>query len=396
LKVALISRTPPARCGIAEYTSMLGEALSSLGVDVVLVGNVEEKDGLPRTYSEPYSGLASWKCFSVRRFKALDVLKCLEDSGPFDVVHIQHDYSIFTDNNEFLKLLEKLSSRVPAVVTMHTVLHSLRGSDVVSFQSKVAALSAAVVVHSELQEYELYAQGADMVKIYRVPHGTALNPYVGRVEKEQVLSELAGRKVNVGEDTLIAVPGFARWNKGVDVAVEAFKILLDEGVEAKLILGAPQHGVDERLYTLAESKLGKSSRLVLIRRYMDRYEMFKLLAAVDLAIFPYRDPHVISVSGALHMAMGSFVKVACTRHPKLVECELLAPEAVFPALDSRLLAYKIREVIARGSAAASIYRNLWRYAYETEWRRVAKTTLKLYEALLSYKGNSGVGLRKVY
>ncbi|MET1127754.1 MAG: glycosyltransferase [Thermoproteota archaeon] len=396
MKVALVSRIPPARCGIAEYTSMLGEALSSLGADVVLVGNVEEKDGLPRTYAEPYSGLASWKCFSVGRFRALDVLKCLEGLGPLDVVHIQHDYSIFTDNSEFLKLLEKLRGKVPVVVTMHTVLHSLRGSDVVPFQSKVVALSAAVVVHSELQEYELYAQGADMAKIYKVPHGTALNPYVGRVKKKQVLSELAGRKVSVGEDTLIAVPGFARWNKGVDVAIEAFKILLDEGVEAKLILGAPQHGADERLYALAGSKLGESSRVVLIRRYMDRYEMFKLLAAVDLAIFPYRDPHVISVSGALHMAMGSFVKVVCTRHPKLVECELLAPEAVVPALDPRLLAYRIREVIARGSAADSIYGNFWRYAYETEWRRVAKTTLKLYEALLSHRENSGVDLGKVH
>ena len=378
MRVAIVSRVPPATCGIAEYNAMLGESLSSNGVDVIFVGNVEEKERLPATYVEPYSGLRARKCFSVDKFRAGDVVDCVLEEDP-DIVHVEHDYDIFRDSGETETMLREIKKRgYPVAITLHSVHHALSGREWVSAQVKMTNIADAIIVHSVLQLHELQYQGVDISKIRVVPHGTLLNPFLGRVDRSSVISELAGVEADLEGKTVITVPGFSRWNKGIDIVLEVFKAVRDK-TESVLVIGVPQRPRDKALV----DKLLDEKGVIVIPKFINRTEFLRLLASVDVAVFPYRQPRVIAVSGAFHLAIGSKLRLVCTRHPKLFECEMLAPNVVAPDLKPRLLAPLLEKVASKNYDPSRDLDRLWKYAEETSWDRVARKTIEVYKEIVS-------------
>jgi len=374
LKVAIVSRVPPATCGIAEYNAMLGESLLSKGVKVVYLGNREEKERLPDTYLEPYSGARARKCFSVARFRSEDVVRCVSEEDP-DVVHIEHDYDIFRDNRETEKMVAAIKELgYPLVVTFHTVHHALSGKDFVNTQVRIVSVADAVIVHSILQLHELQYQGAEVSKVRIIPHGTLLNPFLGRVDKSSTISSLAGIELDLDDKTVITVPGFSRWNKGVDVILEVYRAVREE-TNSVLVLGLPQRPRDETLLNKSLREQG----VVLVPKFMNRTEFLKLLASVDVAVFPYREPRVIGVSGAFHLAIGSKLRLLCTRHPKLVECEMYAPNVVAPDLKPDIMIPLLKRIASDSYDPLTDLGELWDYAERTSWENIALETIKTYE-----------------
>ena len=88
------------------------------------------------------------------------VLDRLAEIGGVDVLHVQHEYEIFGSSDRFIEMLraaraDRLARSV--IVTLHTVYRAPEGSDIARFQREVASSTDAVIVHSWLQEQELYA-----------------------------------------------------------------------------------------------------------------------------------------------------------------------------------------------------------------------------------------------
>ncbi|NPA96045.1 MAG: glycosyltransferase [Crenarchaeota archaeon] len=380
MRVAMVSRAPPTRCGVAEYSSMLAESLKTL-VDIEFLADVE--GAKYRRGVEPYSGVKAEPCFeSGKPGFSEGIERAVARSKP-DVVHVQHEYGIFPSNGEFVEMVKRvreLGSRV--VVTMHTVAHALHKPEWIEFHRALGRSADAIVVHSPMQHAELVYQGVEPSKVRVIPHGTALNPFARVVSKSVALSKL-GIDMDP-EPPIITTPGFVRADKGLDVLLKSFEIIR-RNYDAKLLLiGHPQDGFEtvERIRRFLEARQWLSRDVALVRAYLAREELLLLLAAVDIVVLPYRDSGLYSVSGALHLAIGSRKPVVCTQTPRLYECYTIAPELSVPVPEPERVARKLRMVLEGDDIVRECVERLWRYALFTKWDRVAEMHSKLYIEVL--------------
>jgi len=383
MEVKIISRVPPTPCGVAEYSSMLGEALKNVGVDIEFLADVEGEE-MGRNGIDPYSGIRAVPIFKsgVEGFSKT-LVEYIEKIRP-ELVHIQHEYSIFPSNEELVSMIKKIremGSRV--VVTMHSVAHSLHRPQLVEFHRALSKCVNALIVHSPLQHGELLMQRVDVSKVRVVPHGTLLNPLIDVVSKSMALGRL-GIELDDVEAPLISVPGFIRMDKGLDVVLKSFEIVR-KYYDAKLLLvGHPQNGNGPvvRLKEFLERREWLRRDVVVLQSFLPREGLLLLMRAIDVAVFPYRDSDLLSVSGAFHLAIGSRKPVVCTQTPRLSECITIAPELSVPTPDPVAIARKLRLVLEGDAIVRECVERLWRYAIQTSWDRVARMHVQLFvEAL---------------
>jgi glycosyltransferase involved in cell wall biosynthesis len=249
-------------------------------------------------------------------------------------------------------------------------------------QKSLGELVDAIIVHSSLQEFELLNQGVSYNKLFRIPHGTFINPYVSS-DRYHLLDELGLRADN---RKLLIVPGFLRRNKGPDLILEAFRVLerkCNNGM--KLVVWGEAQGSDNLRFVtqLFGKHRFREDNVIFARGFLEREAMLKLLASMDLVVLPYVEPpHCYSVSGAFHMTIGSFKPVVCTRVPKLIECYEIAPSLVVTPNNPDLLAAKIHDVLTRIEVYQEDLRALNEYARKTSWQNVARMHVRLYRSLI--------------
>ncbi len=372
MKVGFVSRYPPVHCGIAEYTKMLSSAMRSLNpkIDVIVFATEEAR-------RNPYSdGIVEvYPCYS--RFER-DYSKLLDMLNDYrvDVLHVQHEYNIFGSNKELIEALLKAKREGLAKIvgiTMHTVDHpfSPRANVTLKFQSWLNELDF-IIVHSPLQEYELQIQGIDPQKINRIPHGTLINPHLCKTREE--LCESLGIEYDF-DGVVLTIPGFIRRDKGFDVLFESLKILKDIKFTL-LIAGEPQEEEIVRLIETSEFKI------TLMERYLSSDEILRAVALADAIVLPYRDKRQYSVSGILHLSMGSLKPIVGTRVPRLIEFYQHAPRLTVPPGNPNALAEKIKWLINNYDYALAYMTEVYSYAARTQWIRMASRHIKTYMSLL--------------
>ncbi len=403
MRVVFVGRYPPRRCGVAEYTYYLASALREYhGVDVSVAASVDtDEDG----ESGFIDGVCVRRCFSSYDFDSYGaVVECVEEFGGADVVHIQHEYGIFPMHEAFIRLIKSLRERVGGVVvTLHTVKRpvaavnaldncgsllkeALLDASTVSYQRRLVEAADAVVVHSIVQETELWAQGADLSKVWRIPHGTVQNPYTEVCHKELL------QKLGVDADSpILSVPGFMRLDKGLDTLLKAMAKVTNV-VDATLVIAGTNQRSYGEMFSKLVSKLPKGSVKVL-NKFLTRDEMLMLAAASDVIVLPYREKvENVSVSGILHLAMGSYRPIVASRVPRLVEYYTLAPEMCVAPNNVEELANKLVDVLEGRVDVKSVVRRVRKYARETSWSRISGIHVKMYSELVELKRASNLSI----
>jgi glycosyltransferase involved in cell wall biosynthesis len=308
------------------------------------------------------------------------ILNEVSREGQFDVIHIQHEYSIFPADAKFLDFLRELKRHCcQLIVTLHNVRHPLHYPGIEKFQRKLCEIVDVVIVHSSLQEMELLHQGASQDKIVRIPHGTRIARLVSKLD---ALKEL---NLNIPSNfKIILVQGFLRRDKGLHIVLEAMDLLLNKYNyrEAVLLVAGQIQGPEANKDYVTEF-LNKLKRIeghfIVLNKYLTRREIDLVYSAADLIVFPYVDVSGdIGVSGAFHLALGSFKPILCARVPRLIECYELAPRLTFPPQNPEALAAKMYLVLTNYERVLSYMKPLIQYAHETNWINVAKIHLRLY------------------
>ena len=381
LKVAYVSTYPPTHCGIAEYTKMLATALKSIlpQSNVFILSDVESGD--ERLDHEAQAKV--YPAFEKRATNYSKLLDILAEIGTVDILHIQHEYGVFGDTKSILEAAiearkEKLTKGI--VFTMHTVYHPLSGRvEALKFQKELS-LADAVIVHSFLQEFEIQHQGVDPLIIYRIPHGTLLNPYLG-TPRFKLIEELRIVKNEIA-GLIMVIPGFLRKDKGLDILVEALEPLGKERVFTVIVAGELR---DRELLEVIE-EAQKKVNLIFIERYLTNEEMLKLVALADAILLPYRDKlGVYSVSGILHLSMGSLKPIVGTRAPRLIELYQYVPRLTVPPRKPMELTKKIKWLMENYDYAVAYMTYLYGYAARTHWLRMARRHINLYNEILQRK-----------
>ncbi len=386
-RLGYVSTYPPTHCGVAEYTRFLARALKPLypearlhifsdigvsGSNVRLDGEIEVHPTFTAGGSDDYKG----------------ILKELSAVGGLDILHVQHEYGIYGHHDRILEacieakkehLIKKL------VFTLHTVYHPASNDErVLEFQKKLNSVDA-VIVHSYLMEFELRNQEVNPRIVYRIPHGTLLNPYLDETRRDLMSS------LNLDESRIsgiiLTTPGFLRRDKGLDLFIDAMN-RLESFKESFTLLIAGERRIssspeDKRMLEAIEEASGKLN-MIFLDKYLSDDEVLRVTALSDIIVLPYRD--VIgkySVSGILHLSMGSFKPIIGTRVPRLLELYQFSPRTTVAPMSPLELARMIRWCIRNYDYVVPYMSTLYGYAIRTQWVRMARRHLTLYRQLLT-------------
>jgi len=385
LKIGYVSTYPPTHCGIAEYTKFLLSALKSIHPQIKLhvFSDINPKSEIAER-SELAEVHPSFKSKSESYQEILDEIAAING---VNVLHVQHEYGIFGYHSGVLKTCleakkEKLVDKV--VFTLHSVYHPLSGiKGALEFQQNLNLIDA-VIVHSYLMEFELQNQGVDPLLIRRIPHGTFLNPYLDD-PRSKLLSALNLREEDLSGVVLTTL-GFLRRDKGLDLLVESVSNLeCKKGSITLLIAGEKR--IDRKEDKDIFDKIEEASRklnIIFLDRYLSEDEILKIAALADIIVLPYRDkPALYSVSGILHLSMGSFKPLIGTRVPRLIELYQFAPRATVPPKNPMQLSKSIRWCIRNYEHMVTYMATLYGYAVRTQWIRMARRHLSLYREILT-------------
>ncbi|MCE4604275.1 MAG: glycosyltransferase [Aeropyrum sp.] len=374
LKIAFVSRYPPVHCGVGEYTRMLSSGIKtvmpSASIQVFSTGEA----GWDKYYDESI-GVEIIPSYQRGADDYQGLVEQLEAVGGADIVHLQHEYGIYGHTPAIMEALIEARKRGLAsaiVVTFHTVLHKLgvRSSRQLEVQHTASSFDAAIA-HSVLMEFELQAQGVNPNVIVKIPHGTLVNPYLGYPRGS--LADKLGISVE-DDEFMIVTPGFLRPDKGLDVLMSA--IALTNSRMRLVVAGEPMGVSIEEIPALG-------GRVTVLERYLSTEEILMLAAMSDAIVLPYKDrPGKYSVSGVLHLSMGSLKPIVGTRVPRLVELYEYANILTVPPRSPELLAKKVEWVTRNYEIAASASASLYSYAASTQWPLIASQHLALYRGVI--------------
>lgn len=291
-------------------------------------------------------------------------------------VCVQHEHGIFggDDGAYVLDFLGAL--RVPALVTLHTVLK--RPSDSQKRIIKgIAAQSAELVVMSRVALELLAASyGVSGPRVKMIPHGIhEIRPR--DPQKLKMRFGVAGRR-------MLLTFGLLSPNKGIETMIRALPALVAAFPDVVyFVVGAThpmvvrQHGEAYRSMLEREAeRLDVREHVVFRDQFVANDELATYLQAADVFVSPYLNEAQVT-SGALSYAMGAGAAVVST--PYWHARELLADGRgrLFPFGDSAALAAAVAALLADRPELDRVRAAGYEYTRPMLWPRVGRQYLAL-------------------
>lgn len=364
------------RCGIADYTKMLVNALQQLDNMQVAVVPFDRQP-------HPRSDFRAWG----------------RQMNTGDVAHVQHEYAFFGYllpwKNHFSTFVSEIQK--PLVITRHVSLDGrlmVQGSGLrhTIWQAKWAFYSTRlnpyatvlnkktfdvaqqiIVLTGRLKE-QLLARGIDESKVHVIPPGV---PDVPHATRDEALRASWGWQ----DKRIICHFGFVAPAKGHLIALDALAQLPDDYVY--LIAGGSRIGAHDAYVEQIHQRvhmLGLSQR-VRMTGYLLTEEIAPMLAASDVLIFP--NTHAdFSYSLVTAIACGSAPIVAADVYSHREVAGECAGVALFNAGDATHLAREIQRVCNDDDMRARMLEGMRNYTQHHTWARVAEHTRAVYELAL--------------
>ena len=303
LRVAYVTPWPPHRSGIAHYAQVLASYLSEY-IDMTLyVENVNEVDpplfGMPvcsltdlPTEAEAYDTILYHIGNNTQFHRAIYQL-AWEIPG----VLVLHDYNINPFLSDAFLGTEQEDLYYTAALEAYGIARDSippHGLDTFDFPMSVALAkrSHVTIVHSAWVRDQLN----DANQVHVVPHGSMDGP------GEDIRVALEPLRARLGIDPsefVISTLGFVHRLKRVDVALNAIKKLVDQGLPIRFVIGGaivdPTLGIEEKI-----KELGLES-CVTMCGYLSEEDLEGVVALSDVVI-NLRCPSLGEASGTLMRA----------------------------------------------------------------------------------------------
>lgn len=291
-------------------------------------------------------------------------------------VCLQHEHGIFGGDDGAYVLDFLTTLRVPAVVTLHTVLRRPSESQKRVVQG-IAERSAALVVMSKVA-LDLLASSYDIggARVKLVPHGIHdMKPRDPQRLKAKF--GVAGRR-------MLLTFGLLSPGKGIETAIRALPALVATFPDlVYFVVGAthPQvirhHGEAYRTSLEREAeRLNVREHVVFRDQFVSNEELGAYLQAADVFVSPYLNEAQVT-SGALSYAMGAGAAVVST--PYWHAQELLADGrgALFPFGDGAALAKAVTALLGDPAHLERVRAAAHEYTRPMLWPHVGRQVLDL-------------------
>jgi len=299
VKVAYLSTYPPRECGIATFCEDLIHATGGGGAlpDPVVIAM--EGGARYHRYARPVVHVVD-----DRNEKDYQAAAEFINDSPADVVSIQHEFGIYgsVEGRGLYRFLSTIAR--PVVTNLHTVLPQPdeKTRDMIR---ALAEKSERVMVMNPIASQILHRDyGVSPKKVAFINHG-APSPSTER-------REAIKQRLGVGGKKVMCTFGLVGRGKGLEYAIEALPRLLRRHPDLVYLIvgqthpGAIRDGVDDYREALTRmiTELGIEGSVRFVNHYLSKDEIISYLAASDIYITPYLNPHQIC-SGTLAYAVAA-------------------------------------------------------------------------------------------
>lgn len=375
LRIAFLGTYPPRRCGIATFTRDLAVGMKAAHPRVKpMVVAVRDPAG-EYAYPEEVE-------YEIRQGAKGDYARAAELINYKDVrwVSVQHEYGIFGGDDGAYVLDFLAALRVPALVTLHTVLETPSDSQrtIVQRMAKAAVIVVMSGVAAELLARRYDVHGAN---VHIIPHGI---PDMSPRDQEALKAKFA-----VAGQRMILTFGLLGPNKGIETVIRALPAVIAACPDlVYFVVGAThpailrEHGEAYRTTLEREAeRLGVRDHVVFRDQYVTTEELCAYLQATDIFISPYLNEAQVT-SGALSYAMGAGAAVLST--PYWHAKELLADGrgCLFPFADAGALGRMIVALIQDPVELRRVRGAAYDFTRAFTWPRIGSRYLALGETMM--------------
>jgi len=299
VKVAYLSTYPPRECGIATFCEDLIHATGGGGAFPEPVVIAMEGGARYHRYSRPVVHVVD-----DRNEKDYQAAAEFINDSPADVVSIQHEFGIYggMEGRGMYRFLDAL--RKPVVTNLHTVLPQpdrMTHDMIRALAEKSERVMVMNPIASQIlrRDYDIAPR-----KVAFINHG-APSPSVER-------REAVKQRLGVGGKKVMCTFGLVGAGKGLEYAIQALPQVLRRHPELVYLIvgethpGAIRNGADEYRESLTRliGELGVEDSVRFVNHYLTKDEIISYLAASDIYITPYINPHQIC-SGTLAYAVAA-------------------------------------------------------------------------------------------
>ena len=293
--LALIGNALPRKCGLATYTSHVADALRQYYPEMKL-DHYAMDDGSGVFYP---GSILTIDADAIESYQ--DAARQIEASGA-DAIWLQHEYGIFggTAGCNILELVA--ATRLPLILTVHTVLDQPTDEQEVVLQRLLDRAQRTIVMSSTGADILKRRHGVADERLRIVPHGVPNRPWRNPDElKSQFGWE--GRKV-------LMTFGLLAPDKGIRHMIEAMPAIVREHPDALYeVVGAThpnqvrKEGERHRRMLMDLSReLGVEDHVRFVDSFVEQEMLLDMLQAADIYVTPYLNMAQVT-SGTLSYAV---------------------------------------------------------------------------------------------
>ncbi len=365
--LALIGNALPRRCGLATYTSDVAGALR-LRYPAMQLDHYAMDDGSGVAYPDSIRTIDA-ECPAAYRAAA----EAIEASGA-EAIWLQHEFGIFGGEagSHILELTS--ATRLPLIVTLHTVLEQPRDEQDEVLRRLVDRAERTIVMAAKGAEILERCYGVPPERIRVIPHGVPDRPQRHPDEYKPRFG-WQGRKVLMTFGLL--APG-----KGIEHMIEAMPAIVERHPDTLYeIVGATHPNLVRRdgecyrtMLMNRARELGVEDHVRFVDRFVEQEELLDMLQASDVYVTPYLNMAQVT-SGTLSYAVAVGKPVIAT--PYVHARELLADGngVIVPAADPVALASSAIELLSNDTRRQALANAAYRRGREMLWPRVVEQAL---------------------
>lgn len=365
--IALVGNALPRKCGLATYSSHVADALR-LRYPAMQVDHYAMDDGTDIEYPKEINVIEADNKAAYRA-----AAERIEASGA-EVIWLQHEYGIFGGpaGSDVLELTS--ATRLPIILTLHTVLEE-PSEEQEAVLNRLAARADRIIVMAEAAADILKRRYQVPIKrISVIPHGVPDRPLR---DPDELKPEFGwtGRRV-------LMTFGLIAPNKGIRHMIEAMpEIVRAEPNALYEIVGATHPNLVRNegechrtmLIELARS-LGVEDHVRFVDRFVDEDELLDMLQAADVYVTPYLNMAQVT-SGTLAYAVAVGKPVISTGYVHAREILADGHGVIVPTADPAALGKAAISLLSDDELRQSLARAAYRRGRQMLWPRVVERSL---------------------
>jgi len=346
-------------CGIATYCENLFAAMSGKIRCCVLSDKSRNREN-------PACEDGVIPCFSAEHEDSYIGIADEAISQGNQIVHFQHEFGIFQNNNAYIDILRFLRQCGFKVITTYHTVPLSKSND------KIFEASDLNIVHTEMAAYRLYAVGINNVTV--IQHGTEQPILLDKKE----CREFAKQYIDLEDgDLLVTSVGFISQNKMQLETLRSVKIAREKNPKIKfLLIGSTVRRSYDVDYLPGLLEL-QDDGIRVVSKFISREDIARIMTASDFGVYNYVQTEY-SVSGMAHFVLSYGIPTVSSNSRILEE---LTPDTSLKAAGIENMASLILELAQDEDLRTQLSRNATAKGMSTRWDKIARTHIDVYRVV---------------